>query len=163
LRITEVSKPPTQKPSTSRQDYATPAEFINAVKGLLGITDFAIDLAADESNTVCEKYYTIEYDSLKRTGDWKADGWCWLNPPFGQCRTWVKKAYEESQDGAGIAVLAPASVGSNWWRDWVHGKCHVLFVNGRIVFVGHTSPYPKDCALLLYSRSMAPAYSIWTW
>jgi hypothetical protein len=91
------------------------------------------------------------------------DGWNWLNPPFSDLRTWVQKALEESRQGAHTAMLVPAGVGANWWRDWVHTKARVLLLNGRITFVGHNQPYPKDCALLLYEPNVIPAYETWTW
>jgi hypothetical protein len=54
-------------------------------------------------------------------------------------------------------------VGSNWWRDNVDGKADVLFLNGRITFVGHNAPYPKDCAILLYAPFLNGNYSVWSW
>lgn len=94
---------------------------------------------------------------------WVFDGWNWLNPPFGDLRPWVQKAYQESRLGARTSMLVPAGVGSNWWRDWVHGKARVLLLNGRITFVGHKQPYPKDCALLLYEPNVIPGYEVWAW
>lgn len=159
--------PPRQKPGSSCQTYATPPEFLQATKKLLRITDFTIDLAASAENTVCEKFYDEVYDSLARTGDWVTDGLAWLNPPFGHIAPWVEKAFRESLLGARIAMLVPASVGSNWWFNWVHHKAVAVLLNGRITFVGHTAPYPKDCALLLYdeqdTHGISPYYTIWSW
>lgn len=152
---------PPQKPGRSRQDYATPPEFIEAVKRRLGIAEFAVDLAADRDNSVANEFYTYTLDALKR--DWVFNGWDWLNPPFARITPWTTKAFEESRRGARIAMLVPAGVGANWWRDWVHGKAFVLLLNGRITFVGETMPYPKDCALLLYGPDIAPGYDVWTW
>lgn len=152
---------PPQKPGRSRQDYGTPADFLVATKNRLGILEFACDLAASESNTCAEVYFTQEADSLK--GKWVFNGWCWLNPPFSRLEPWVSKAFEQSRVGARIAMLVPAGVGANWWRDHVHGKAFVLLLNGRITFVGETMPYPKDCALLLYGPDVAPGYDVWTW
>lgn len=178
---------PRQKPGRSRQDYGTPWEFLNRVKDLLQISHFSLDLAATRANskgsgtrgTWDNRYYDIEYDSLKRVGDWMTGegpyDWAWLNPPFGNIAPWVKKAWHESGMGAQIAVLVPASVGSNWWRDWVHMKAEVIFLNGRITFEGETAPFPKDCALLLYGRhrdsgdwnraddGRRMCYSVWNW
>jgi hypothetical protein len=33
----------------------------------------------------------------------------------------------------------------------------------RLTFVGHTDPYPKDLALLLYGPSVSPGYEMWMW
>jgi len=138
---------PKQKPGQSKQNYATPEEFLIAVKRLLGISAFVWDLAADASNACAARYYTKQENALERS--WVFDGWCWLNPEFGDIDPWVERAWMESRCGAHIAVLIPGSMGANWWRDWVVDKCQVIPLNGRITFVGETDPYPKDCALLL--------------
>ncbi len=153
---------PKQKPGRSKQDYGTPEEFLLAATSKLGIKTWARDLAASDENAVTFPYFTEEQNSLVQC--WSdMTAWQWLNPPYSDIRRWVQKAYGASLEGAQIAVLIPASVGANWWRDWVHEKAHVLCLNGRIKFVGATGLYPKDCALLLYSKRLTPGYHIWTW
>lgn len=159
---------PLQKPGKSKQDHQTPPEFLNAVRHYLGIKDFAIDLAANDANHVTETYYTPEENALVCDwADWCRDTWAWLNPPFADIAPWVEKAYTEARRGGKIAMLVPASVGANWWRDWVHEKTPVLFLNGRITFVGQADAYPKDCALILYQPPpvlpVRPHYDVWTW
>jgi hypothetical protein len=61
-----------------------------------------------------------------------------------------------------IALLVPASVGSNWYRDYVDRYAYVLFLNGRIDFIPG-EPYPKDCMLVLYGYSNKPGNRVWTW
>ena len=153
---------PAQKPHRSKQDYQTPPEFLAAVRAKFGALEF--DLAASPENAACARFYTEADNSLVQTWPhstgW-AGGWNWLNPPFADIAPWVKKA---SQEGARTLVLIPASVGANWWRDWVHEKAVVYFLNGRIRFVGAKDLYPKDCALLQYGAyGDEPDYSIWTW
>lgn len=154
---------PMQKPGKSRQDYETPDEFLDAVRKFLGIENFSFDLAADDGNYVAKPFFTIEDNALIQ--DWKlaaGGGWAWLNPPFGKLSPWVEKARIEGQRGAKIAMLVPAGVGSNWWRDHVHNHARILLLNGRISFDGE-APYPKDCALLLYGPGGLPGYDIWSW
>jgi phage N-6-adenine-methyltransferase len=152
---------PPQKPGLSKQDVQTPPGFLAAVRSLLQISDFDLDVAADSTNAVVPFYYDEQTNGLDMP--WVVDGWAWCNPPYSKIRPWVERAYEQSQQGAKIAVLVPAAVGSNWWRDWVHAKAHIHLLNGRIRFVGHTAGYPKDLALLLYAQDRPPKYTIWTW
>lgn len=168
---------PRQKPGRSKQDYGTPQVFIDAVKGLLDIDNFEVDLAATASNTKAPFYYDVSVNSLEQP--WHiGDGWNWLNPPYANITDWVERAhYFAHHHGTSTAILIPAGVGSNWWRKWVHEKCLVMFLNGRITFdgtlpnpkTGKPDPYPKDCALLLYGvhplRDIRPAigYDIWRW
>jgi phage N-6-adenine-methyltransferase len=152
---------PRQQPGTSKQDVRTPKVFLAAVKRRLGIDSFIVDLAASQSNTIAKQFYSERSNALVQS--WVFDGWNWLNPPFSDLRPWAQKAFEESRQGAHTAMLVPAGVGANWWRDWVHTKARVLLLNGRITFVGHKQPYPKDCVLLLYEACVIPGYEIWTW
>lgn len=154
---------PAQKPGRSEQVVATPVEFLDATKRLLGIRHFAWDLAATEDNAVSDYLFDPAQDALSQ--DWSdVDGWQWLNPPYSDISPWVERAYHMSQLGARIAVLVPASTGANWWRLWVHQKAAVYLLNGRLIFVGHDKPYPKDCALLIYDRTrLDQDYSVWSW
>lgn len=154
---------PKQQPGKSRQDYQTPSDFVAAVKAKLDITEFGFDLAASDTNKQADAFFSEAQDALADHNDWdNTFGWNWLNPPYDNVTPWVKKASEQSFENL-IAVLVPASVGSNWWRDHVHDKAHVLLLNGRITFVGAKDPYPKDCALLLYTPFIKGGYEVWTW
>lgn len=155
---------PRQKPGRSVQHYQTPPEFLAAVKHKLDIVEFSIDLAADEQNTAADRWYDQEQNALVQP--WGGfGGWAWLNPPFGDLAPWVQRAWVTSREqGAQVALLVPAGVGSNWWRDWVHQKARVLLLNGRITFVGQPTCYPKDCCLLLYGPTiLRGGYEVWTW
>ena len=84
----------------------------------------------------------------------------WLNPPFSSIAPWARKCAEEAKLGAEILLLAPASVGANWWWSWVEPAARVYSV-GRMTFdncfnrkTGEpvTDPYPKDLALCHFKR-----------
>lgn len=154
---------PRQQPGRSRQDYGTPPELLEAVKAELGIKDFTMDLAASAKNRVTDRFYACDAFGDSLSSPWPEEGWNWLNPPYARITPWVRKAFLTSRYGnARTAVLVPAAVGSNWWRDFVHEKCHTLFLNPRITFVGCSAPYPKDCVVLLYSLGYQ-GYRPWTW
>jgi len=153
----------------SSQVYCTPDNFLDAVRIKLCIRDFVVDLAASEENAICPLFITEADNSLIQP--WhilcgkKNNGIGWCNPPFADIEPWVHHAYEEGQWqlGAESALLLPAGVGANWWRDFVHQKAAVLFLNGRIKFVGAKDVYPKDCVLLRYGPSVQWGYDIWSW
>ena len=173
---------PIQKPHRSRQNYQTPKELLTAVKLRLGIDHFSVDLAASSVNTVAPRFYSKRTNALVQP--WALGGWNFLNPEFADITPWVKKAELEMMNGAHTVMLVPAGVGANWWRDFVHDKVRVLFLNGRLCFIAGwwktidpatlkagktpafyaTAPlYPKDCAVLLYSEKFTPGYEVWTW
>lgn len=181
---------PLQKPGRSKQDYSTPTEFITAVKLLLGIEKFSFDFAADRDNAKANAYWDIETDALSQSAaNWAINsrkGWGWLNPPYGDIAPWASKCLQALRSGGRIAFLVPASVGSNWFRDYIHDQPDVttLFLNGRLCFiddwqhktytnrrgeiVSYTSEplYPKDTMLVLFgqfSDSHDYVSDVWTW
>lgn len=157
---------PTINRGASKQDYRTPTAFLDALKHRLGIDGFTIDLAASEENKVAPLWYDTTTNALLPEHPWTVDGkgWSFCNPPYADITPWVEKAFFEMMDeGANVAMLVPASVGSNWWANWVHNVAHTLFLNGRITFEGATDPYPRDLAILLYSPMMNGSYGIWRW
>lgn len=155
---------PKQKPHRSKQDYATPWDFVHRVERRLGIAQFALDLAADVTNKKAPEWLAEDDDALAGYWDWAKmlyDGeWAWLNPPYTNIADWVAKCDKAQVDGARIALLVPASVGSNWFRDYVHEVAMVLALNGRISFDGK-NPYPKDLLLCLYG--LPPGFDVWDW
>lgn len=162
-----MSAPPQQRPGSSKQDYATPPELLDAVRERLVIEQFTIDLAADAENAVCDRYYSLLDSAFNH--EWDHEGWGWCNMPFGDIPRFVKKASESPSNNA---LLVPASIGANWWRDFVHGQARILALNGRVTFGSweygnwvpmETGTYPKDCAILLYGPGIEPAYEVWTW
>jgi phage N-6-adenine-methyltransferase len=158
---------PVQKPGRSKQDYGTPPEFLAAVKNRLRIGDFDIDLAATKENAVCPYYYSLEEGKDSLLQSWQTpepeSGWAWLNPPYADIQPWVHRAHKEAETGAHVAVLIPASVGANWWAECVDPYAYTVFLNGRLTFVGETTPYPKDCALLLYTPWGFKGSEVWNW
>ena len=160
---------PKQKPGLSKQDFKTPSNFIGATLKKLNISSFAWDLAADQFNAQSPfGYFDIEQDSL--TQDWghlptDQEGWLWLNPPFANILPWVAKAWHHSWvNGTKIAMLVPASVGSDWYKNYVDRKAFVLYLNGRLAFIPDKPNwlYPKDCMLILYN-GWAVGSNVWNW
>lgn len=160
---------PRQQPHRSKQDYATPDDFMTASKSKLGITEFSFDFAADASNAKAAQWWGVQHDSLQQSPEtWlaaAAGGWGWLNPPFKDIDPWSQRCWQVKQLGGRIAFLVPASVGANWFKHFVHGKALVLFLNGRLAFIEGKPDdlYPKDCILCLYAPDLAPGYKVWTW
>ena len=156
-----MSAMPPQKPGRSKQDYGTPWGLIRAVEYRFGVLMY--DLAASDDNHKADMWATEEEDSLVL--DWSAlpAGLLWLNPPFADITPWAKKCAAEKNRGARILMLVPASVGSNWFAEHVHGQAMVYALAPRLTFEGCAQPYPKDCMLCHYSPIVGPGFSVWRW
>ncbi len=157
---TNLGKPgPTIRRGRSNQDVGTDPLFMDAVVRRFGEIDF--DLAASKENAKSSLFYTKQDDSL--TKNWnQIRGSLWLNPPFDNIGPWAKKCLDSSCYESNILLLVPASVGSNWFRDYVWNRSYVMFLNGRLTFEGQTQPYPKDCLLAYYGSGIAGS-EIWNW
>jgi hypothetical protein len=155
---------PRQKPNKSRQDYETPEEFLGAVVRRFGSIEWDLAASAENSKAPGRNFIDEETDSL--TVPWHrlplASGWLWLNPPFGRCGKFAEKARDEMILGARVLMLAPASVGSNWFNEFVLPHAHVIGLRPRMTFVGERDPYPKDLMLAVFAYSLT-GFSTWRW
>ena len=151
---------PTIDRLSSKQDYKTPKNFIEAVVVRFGLLSH--DLAADEHNTQAPSYFDKEVDSLSQ--DWgKLKGNLWLNPPFARIEPWAEKcARTEYSPDRRILFLVPGSVGSEWYRNYVAEYAYVLALSPRLTFVGCKDPYPKDCILAIYGHGLH-GFDTWRW
>jgi phage N-6-adenine-methyltransferase len=153
-------KMPAQKPGKSEQTVGTPRDFLDAVEKRWGKITF--DLAATKDNAVCKRFYSPEDDSLNKK--WrKLEGVLWLNPPFSRIEPWAHKCEHSLMARAfkDLLFLVPASVGANWFVEHCYRKALVIFLQGRLTFVGHAQPYPKDMILVDYGAN--PGFEVWDW
>jgi DNA N-6-adenine-methyltransferase (Dam) len=153
---------PTQNSSTSEQVVSTPPALIAAVEARFGTIRY--DLACTIDNAICGRDYADMYaietgSSLEKYWPRPFAGLCWLNPPYNQIAPWARKCHES---GSRVAMLVPASVGTNWFARHVFGKAHVLALSPRVKFVGHSSPYPKDLILCVYGYGLS-GFDVWRW
>lgn len=144
----------------SSGDIWTPQVFIDAVERNWG--PLVVDLAATTASAKAPTYYTPEQDSLKQ--DWsRLGGNLWLNPPYSNIAPWVKKCAESYRENEQIELflLVPASIGANWFWDYVWDYSTVYSV-GRMTFdncfdrkTGQlvSTVYPKDLILCHYTNT----------
>jgi phage N-6-adenine-methyltransferase len=157
---------PKQKPGRSRQTYRTPPDLLRAVERDFGVREWAADLAATRRNSVSPHSYfgpgsPWGRDSLEQ--DWTSvEGDCWCNPPFKNISPWSSKCRSSLERRGRIFLLVPASVGSNWYAEDVHGIAHVVCLRPRVTFVGCKDPYPKDLLLAVFS-AIRGGSSTWKW
>ena len=120
------------------------------------------DLAATYDNAVCEQWFDIEHDSLEQ--DWtQLIGVLWLNPPFGDIPRWAAKCKASAGPGRRILMLTPASIGTNWFAEHVHGTALVLGLNPRLKFIGEKDAYPKDLMLSVWADPSWNKFDVWRW
>lgn len=162
--VPKAATGPTVNRHRSNQGYGTPWDLTRACEKHFN-RRIVWDLAANESNAKADRWYDEAMNSLVQPWHKLCKHDCdllWLNPPFDNIAPWAEKCAAEAALGARILLLTPASIGSNWFRDYVFRKAIVSALNGRITFVGASDPYPKDCMISAFGFGV-PAFNVWQW
>ncbi len=159
---------PSMRRGSSKQDYPTPVPFLEAAAKRFGA--LAWDLAARKDNSVCGPcFYGPDQpcerfrDSLNLPPeiDWSTrEGTLWLNPQFADIKPWAAKCESVRHRRDWTLLLVPASVGSIWYAEHVHGKAFVMPLSPRLAFNGE--PYPKDLVLAAFGFGVS-GFEPWRW
>jgi len=149
---------PAQNSSKSKQDYETPPAFLQAVEARFG--PIIHDVACRPENNRGRRF--LADDTL--VIDWsKLSGNIWCNPPFNDIATWAKKLRNDCVARPSFSfLLVPASIGTNWFAEYVHPHAMVLGLSPRLTFVGCEDPYPKDLLLAVWGFSLR-GFDTWRW
>lgn len=125
---------------TFKADFRTPLDFFNNINQEYG--PFDLDAAASHENAKCDKYYTVEDNSIQQP--W--EGNVWINPPYksrspqGYTLTkWVEKAFQEIEnENANIVVmLLPIATSTRYFHDIIlPNASELVFIAGRLKFYG---------------------------
>lgn len=154
---------PSVRRGRSKQDYGTPWEFIRACEKRFG--PLVADLACTRENMKAPSgLFFGEHNSL--IADWSGrfpTGVLWLNPPFDDIAQWAAKCTVEASMRHGLILfLTPASIGTDWFAEYVNRRAVVLGLSPRLTFEGADDPYPKDLMLSVYGYGLA-GFDTWRW
>jgi site-specific DNA-methyltransferase (adenine-specific) len=137
--------------SSNKQDWETPQKLFDELNEEF---QFERDVAANEQNAKCAKFFTEADDGLKQ--DWSKDV-CWLNPPYGRAiASWLRKAYEESKKGATVVCLVAARTDTRWWHEYALKASEIRYLKGRLRFVGAKDSAPFPSAILVFRPPARP-------
>lgn len=81
--------------------------------------------------------------------DWPLDKPVFVNPPYGDIKTWAKKCAEQSNRGVFVLLLIPARTCTAYFHDYILPYADIEFIRGRIKFehpltgTGKTAPFPS--------------------
>lgn len=102
---------------------------------------FTLDPCATSQNAKCKLFFTIEDNGLAQ---WWGKHSVFINPPYSDITSWVKKASEEATCKV-IVMLLPARTDTKWWHDYINDKAKYVFLKGRLKFKGGNfcAPFPS--------------------
>ena len=119
-------------PGTGQGEWFTPPNLFKEFEDKYG--PFTLDVAADETNAKCEKYYDVAQDGRKQP--WFGRVWC--NPPYKNLIEWVTLADKFTVSGEAEIVVCclPAQTSTEWWheyawRRYLDGTADLHWVRGK--------------------------------
>ena len=132
--------------SSATDEWETPRPLFDELDRIFG--GFTLDPCATPQNAKCARFFTREVDGLAQAWTGKV----FMNPPYGrQIGGWVRKAWEESLNGALVVCLLPARVDTRWWHDYAR-KGHVYFLRGRLKFGMSRNCAPFPSAIVTFGK-----------
>jgi site-specific DNA-methyltransferase (adenine-specific) len=138
--------------SSKKTDWGTPPELFERWNRQYG--PFDLDPCTSPDNPLgTPHFYTKEDDGLKQP--WFGRVYC--NPPYGRdIGDWLTKAINETADGNAklVVMLLPARTGPKWFHKYVLPCAwRIVFLQGRITFVGAEHPAPFDSMLAIFKTT----------
>jgi site-specific DNA-methyltransferase (adenine-specific) len=73
-----------------------------------------------------------------------------VNPPYSDIKSWMKKGYEESLEGNLIVFLIPSRTDTKWWHQYVMKATEIRFIQGRLHFNNHKNPAPFPSCVAIF-------------
>lgn len=121
-------------------EWGTPQAFFDELDKEF---HFDLDIAANDKNHKCTRYYTKETDALAHQEDWTGTIWC--NPPYGRViGDWVEAC--SKYDGLSVMLL-PARTDTRWFHDYIYNnpRAEIRFIKGRLHFNDskNSAPFPS--------------------
>jgi len=149
--------------SSARPDWRTPEALLERIRQAFG--PVALDPCGGPGSLVDARLeLSLEAGDDGLSADWRAlaggglnSGLVFVNPPYGrQIGPWVAKCREEGDRDANVLALLPARTDARWWQENVTAGCAcVLFLRGRLTFLGAPAPAPFPSALVYWGPWMA--------
>lgn len=152
--------------STGKDDWETPPEFFAACEKRYG--KFDLDACASSYNTKCPVYISDDYEDALSV-KWEGHN-IWMNPPYsrGKQSEFIYKALKTSLEPGfrNVVCLIPVRTGTKIWQDVIFKyAAEILFIRGRLKFVGAKDSAPFESAIVVFSSCPPknPYIQTWSW
>jgi phage N-6-adenine-methyltransferase len=126
--------------SHNKDDWRTPKDLFDKLNEKW---KFTLDAAADDTNHLCDNYFTEKDNALEQ--DWTGRVYC--NPPYSMNKQFVQKAFTEyvRQHTEVIVMLLPSRTDVRWFHDYVYHIAEIEFIKGRLKFSEskNSAPFPS--------------------
>lgn len=131
--------------SSNSEEWATPQALFDELNREF---HFTLDPCATPQNAKCGHFYTRKENGLAQS--WRGET-VFCNPPYGRgVNEWVKKAYDESLNGATVVLLIAARTDTAYFHDFIYQKHEIRFIRGRLHFneSKNAAPFPSMIVIM---------------
>lgn len=122
----------------SRDNWSTPFYFFNLLDKEIHREygeHFSLDPCASKENRKCYRFYSKEINGL--TQNWSNET-VFVNPPFSDNESWIRKCYEEGQrENTIVVAIIPSRTDTQYFHDYCMKAHEIWFCKGRINFLTH--------------------------
>ena len=129
---------------SNRDDWETPDYVFKPIHESL---EFTIDAAANKDNAKFSRYWTEEDDALSQ--DWEGEI-VWCNPPYGRKQVAFLEKGPEAKTACFLIPVRPDT--KVWHRVIIPSAFMIVFIEGRITFVGAKAPAPFPSCLVIFNQ-----------
>src|SRR3972149_10675113 len=143
---------PRKDKSYDKNEWRTPIKVFEAISEYFEI-DFSLDPCAKPDNhLMLPKFYT-KFDNGLRY-EWMNEG-VYINPPFDNKETWIRKAISESKHHGSICVmLLPNFTDTDVFHSLIVPYSSIVFCEGRIRFIGAKGSPREGFILVKFPRDI---------
>ena len=131
--------------ASNSEEWATPQALFDELNREF---HFTLDPCATPQNAKCAHFYTRKENGLVKS--WRGET-VFCNPPYGRgVNEWVKKAYDESLNGATVVMLIAARTDTAYFHDFIYRKHEIRFIRGRLHFneSKNAAPFPSMIVIM---------------
>lgn len=129
---------------SNKDDWETPKDLYESLNNEF---HFNLDPCCSKDTAKCSSFYTIEDDGLCK----RWEGNVFMNPPYGrQIVNWIKKAKEESNNGATVVCLVPARTDTKWWHNYCMKSTEIRLLTRRLTFEGANNKATFPAAIIVF-------------
>lgn len=133
--------------SSTTDEWSTPQNVFDSLNREF---NFTLDPCCTIQTAKCDRFYTEDDNGLLQ--DWDKES-AFVNPPYSEISTWVRKCYNEYEKGSDVVMLIPSRTDTRWWHRYVMKATEIRFIKGRLKFGGSKNNAPFPSAIVIFKHS----------
>ena len=133
--------------SSNSDEWETPCSLFSMLDDHF---HFTLDPCSTDLNHKCSNYFTLIDNGLSKS--WNGHV-VFVNPPYSDISSWVKKCYYEwKNNNIIIVLLIPARTDTRYFHDYIYHYADIYFIKGRLKFSNSKKGAPFPSIVCVYNK-----------